>query len=232
MPPRAVLLGGTGMLRSFPEPSPVLARRAWAPTGARHGRNSQTGRAPVTTCMKGPRHRRHDAWFLVEQFPVTRAIYGHARQRRLRLHPARFVVPPGSPADAQAEAHALARPAVALPGGGPVPRTEAARDTGDPRHTTAGPRIEDHSTSAPLSVRKTGTALGLLEDLLAIELVLARDLLAAAPARRSSAKAPARPCARSSRQLPPPTPIRTPFTAPCGTPPDPYAARHRETSPD
>ena len=55
-----------------------------------------------------PKDRRHDAGFLVEQFPVTRAIYGRARQRRLRLHPARFVVPPGSPADAQAEAQALA----------------------------------------------------------------------------------------------------------------------------
>ena len=40
--------------------------------------------------------------------------------------------------------------------------------------------VEDHGTSAPLSVRKTDTALGLLEDLLAIELVLAHDLLAAA----------------------------------------------------
>jgi histidine ammonia-lyase len=43
--------------------------------------------------------------------------------------------------------------------------------------------VEDHATGAPLSVRKTGTALGLLEDLLAIELLLARDVLAAAPAR-------------------------------------------------
>jgi histidine ammonia-lyase len=42
--------------------------------------------------------------------------------------------------------------------------------------------VEDHGTSAPLSVRKTDAALGLLEDLLAIELLLARDLLAAAPA--------------------------------------------------
>lgn len=41
--------------------------------------------------------------------------------------------------------------------------------------------VEDHGTSAPLSVRKTDAALGLLEDLLAIELLLARDLLAAAP---------------------------------------------------
>jgi histidine ammonia-lyase len=43
--------------------------------------------------------------------------------------------------------------------------------------------VEDHGTGAPLSVRKTDAALGLLEDLLAIELLLARDLLAAAPAR-------------------------------------------------
>jgi histidine ammonia-lyase len=37
--------------------------------------------------------------------------------------------------------------------------------------------VEDHHTAAPLSVRKTDTALGLLEDLLAIELMLAHDLL-------------------------------------------------------
>ena len=42
--------------------------------------------------------------------------------------------------------------------------------------------VEDHGTSAPLSVRKTDAALGLLEDLLAIELLLARDVLTAAPA--------------------------------------------------
>jgi histidine ammonia-lyase len=42
--------------------------------------------------------------------------------------------------------------------------------------------VEDHGTSAPLSVRKTEAALGLLGDLLAIELILARDVLAAAPA--------------------------------------------------
>ena len=41
--------------------------------------------------------------------------------------------------------------------------------------------VEDHSTGAPLVVRKTDTALGLLEDLLAIELLLARDLLAVTP---------------------------------------------------
>jgi histidine ammonia-lyase len=42
--------------------------------------------------------------------------------------------------------------------------------------------IEDHGTSAPLSVRKTDAALDMLEDLLAIELLLARDVLFTAPA--------------------------------------------------
>jgi hypothetical protein len=56
-----------------------------------------------------PKDQRQDAGFLVEQFPVTRAIYGRAQQRRLRLQPARFVIPPNSPADARAEAKALAR---------------------------------------------------------------------------------------------------------------------------
>jgi histidine ammonia-lyase len=45
--------------------------------------------------------------------------------------------------------------------------------------------VEDHGTSAPLSVRKTDAALGLLEDLLAIELLLARDVLATAPATQA-----------------------------------------------
>jgi histidine ammonia-lyase len=43
--------------------------------------------------------------------------------------------------------------------------------------------VEDHHTGAPLSVRKTDAALGLLEDILAIELMLARDLLSLAPTR-------------------------------------------------
>ncbi|WP_127129943.1 aromatic amino acid ammonia-lyase [Georgenia sp. SYP-B2076] len=43
--------------------------------------------------------------------------------------------------------------------------------------------VEDHATGAPLSVRRTDAALDLLDDLLAIELLLARDVLAAAPSR-------------------------------------------------
>jgi histidine ammonia-lyase len=43
--------------------------------------------------------------------------------------------------------------------------------------------VEDHHTGAPLSVRKTDAALGLLEDILAIELMLARDLLSVMPTR-------------------------------------------------
>jgi histidine ammonia-lyase len=42
--------------------------------------------------------------------------------------------------------------------------------------------IEDHATGAPLTVRITGEALGLLEELLSIEVLMANDLLAAAGA--------------------------------------------------
>ncbi len=40
--------------------------------------------------------------------------------------------------------------------------------------------IEDHSTGAPLTVRLTDRSLDLLEDLLAIEMLLARDVLVVA----------------------------------------------------
>jgi histidine ammonia-lyase len=45
--------------------------------------------------------------------------------------------------------------------------------------------VEDHATGAPLSVRKTGTAVDLLADLLAIELLLADDVLTHASTRRA-----------------------------------------------
>ena len=38
--------------------------------------------------------------------------------------------------------------------------------------------VEDHATGAPLTVRLSDLALGLLEDLLVIEILLARDVLA------------------------------------------------------
>ena len=38
--------------------------------------------------------------------------------------------------------------------------------------------VEDHVSSTPLTVRKTAVALGLLEELLTIDLLLARDVLA------------------------------------------------------
>jgi CHAT domain len=51
----------------------------------------------------------HDAGFLVEQFPVTRAVFGCRPARRLNLSPARFVLPAGSPPEAQAEVEAIRR---------------------------------------------------------------------------------------------------------------------------
>jgi hypothetical protein len=49
----------------------------------------------------------HDAGFLVEQFPVTRAIFGWRPGRTLRLQPARFVLPEGSLHEAAAEVEAM-----------------------------------------------------------------------------------------------------------------------------
>jgi histidine ammonia-lyase len=43
--------------------------------------------------------------------------------------------------------------------------------------------VEDHATSAPLGVRKSDEAVRLLEDILAVELLLARDVLTAMPSR-------------------------------------------------
>jgi hypothetical protein len=49
----------------------------------------------------------HDAGFLVEQFPVTRAVFGRVPSRQMRLQPARFVLPEGSPPEAHAEIEAM-----------------------------------------------------------------------------------------------------------------------------
>ena len=54
-----------------------------------------------------PQDQGHDAGFLVEQFSVTRAVFGRRRTRALRLHPARFVLPQSSPPEARGEIDAL-----------------------------------------------------------------------------------------------------------------------------
>ena len=43
--------------------------------------------------------------------------------------------------------------------------------------------VEDHGTAAPLSVRNTERALELLQDLLAVERMLAHDLISMLPSR-------------------------------------------------
>jgi len=50
-----------------------------------------------------------DAGFLVEQFPVTRAIFRWLPSRTLNLRPARFVLPGGSLPEARAEIEAMRR---------------------------------------------------------------------------------------------------------------------------
>ena len=93
--------------------------------------------------------------------------------------------------------------------------------------------VEDHGTGAPLSVRKTDAALGLLEDLLAIELVLARDLLAAAPARPvlGAGTGAALRTVEQAIATADPYPDAVHRALRNRFPPRP-ATRHRETSPD
>jgi Domain of unknown function (DUF4407)/CHAT domain len=56
-----------------------------------------------------PLDRGHDEGFLVQQFPVTRAIFGRRPARRLSLRPARFVLPAGSLPEAGNEIDAMRR---------------------------------------------------------------------------------------------------------------------------
>jgi hypothetical protein len=65
-----------------------------------------------------PLDQGHDEGFLVEQFPVTRVVFGRRPARSLRLDPAWFVVPQGSPTRAYDEITALSQllsPAAADP---------------------------------------------------------------------------------------------------------------------
>ncbi len=50
-----------------------------------------------------------DAGFLVEQFPVVRRVFDQGRARRVPLGDARYVVPPGSPDNAQQEVATIRR---------------------------------------------------------------------------------------------------------------------------
>jgi hypothetical protein len=54
-----------------------------------------------------PQDIGHEAGFLVEQFPVTRAVFDRLPPRSLRLRPACFVLPHGSPPEADIEVAAL-----------------------------------------------------------------------------------------------------------------------------
>ena len=69
-----------------------------------------TDRDTVPWELLYPRDPGHDEGFLVQQFPVTRAIFGRRPVRALRLIPARFVLPRGSSLTAaEAEIEAVRR---------------------------------------------------------------------------------------------------------------------------
>jgi CHAT domain len=54
-----------------------------------------------------PKDPGHDEGFLVQQFPVTRAIFGRRPAQALSLHPSRFVLPRGSLPEAGTEIDAM-----------------------------------------------------------------------------------------------------------------------------
>lgn len=54
-----------------------------------------------------PKDAGHENGFLVDQFPVIRALFDRSRVRSLRLRPARFVLPPGSPSKCADEVETL-----------------------------------------------------------------------------------------------------------------------------
>lgn len=65
-----------------------------------------TNRDAVPWELLYPRDSGHDEGFLVDQFPVTRAVFGRRLPRKLSLRPARFVLP-GSLPGARREIEAM-----------------------------------------------------------------------------------------------------------------------------
>lgn len=57
--------------------------------------------------MLYPVNEGREEGFLCERLPVVRRVFGQDRVRELALHEAVFVVPPGSPTNAEQEVHAL-----------------------------------------------------------------------------------------------------------------------------
>jgi hypothetical protein len=62
---------------------------------------------PVPWELLYPLDRGHDAGFLVQQFPATRAVFGRRLPRKLSLWPARFVLPADSLPEAEDEIDAM-----------------------------------------------------------------------------------------------------------------------------
>jgi hypothetical protein len=66
----------------------------------------------------------NDNGFLVEQFPVVRRVFGQGRTRAITLTDAAYVVPPGSPGNAQQEVEAVRALLVGVSDRGVVTRLE------------------------------------------------------------------------------------------------------------
>jgi histidine ammonia-lyase len=111
------------------------------------------------------------------------AHIGQLSDRRMNhLWRATFAAPPGKPADANRSVWgaSAARRGTSLRYSGAA-SAAALRLLAGPATLDVVPldlEIEDHATNAPLSIERTATSLDRLDDVLAIELLLGRDLLA------------------------------------------------------
>lgn len=107
--PRAMrnTLANTGMALWRELLPPALRDRFWERRGQIKRLTILTRSDTMPWELLYPRDPGRNEGFLVEQFPVTRAIFGPRPGRTLDLRTARFVVPAGSPPQAEAEIDAV-----------------------------------------------------------------------------------------------------------------------------
>ena len=87
----------------------LIKEQFWQLRGSIAAFSIAAGRDIIPWELLYPLAPGRDEGFLAEQFPVMRRVYGQQRSRRIALEAARYVIPSGSPANAQEEAAAIGR---------------------------------------------------------------------------------------------------------------------------
>ena len=87
----------------------LIKEQFWQLRGSISAFSIAVGRDVMPWELLYPLARGHDAGFLVEQFPVMRRVYGQQRSRGIIAGNAMYVMPTGSPANAQEEIASIRR---------------------------------------------------------------------------------------------------------------------------